>query len=126
MKIISFELTMPNRGSWNGKWSGEDRKYFIIRKFHEKLFKERYQDKLFPMPTDPNKLRPDTKGFYYRWEDGWGANVQAEIVESKEANKRRKISSGFCGYDWMVESILKHGKIYASHEEIPVLEEQKS
>ena len=25
-------------------------------------------------------------------------------------------SQGFHGYDWMVESILRHGKFYADHE----------
>ena len=25
--MIIFELTMPNCGSWNGKWSGEERFY---------------------------------------------------------------------------------------------------
>ena len=27
--IVCFELSMPNVGSWNGKWSGEDRRYII-------------------------------------------------------------------------------------------------
>lgn len=82
---------MPNIGSWNGKWTGSDKKYFVIRK------KIGY--------TKPRK------DYYYNFGDGWGANVCIEQVDAKEAAKRRKISSGFCGYEWMIDSIIIHGNI---------------
>ena len=31
--ILSFELSMPNIGSWNGKWTGSERVYAIIKNF---------------------------------------------------------------------------------------------
>lgn len=33
MFYVSYELTMPNRASWNGRWSGENEKYFIVKRF---------------------------------------------------------------------------------------------
>jgi hypothetical protein len=35
-----------------------------------------------------------------------------EIPDRKTAAKLRKISSGFCGYDWMVRSIMRDGYIH--------------
>lgn len=105
MKLISFELTMPNRGSWNGKWSGEDKRYFIVKSTSDKAFKNKEHFKELEEKGFDN--------FYYRWNDGWGANVRAEIIDSKTASKRRKQSAGFCGYDWMVDSILMDGIIIA-------------
>lgn len=102
MKTLSFELTMPNVGSWNGEWTGSHKKYFIIRKVTAGLFKEKIKPLLNEMPH---------KNFYYNFGDGWGANVKMEIINSCEGNNRRKISSGFCGYDWMVDSIMANGKI---------------
>lgn len=102
MRLISFELTMPNVGSWNGKWSGADRKYYIIKSFSKKFFKD-HLEKHFN-----EKLFAD---FYYNFGDGWGANVTLQVVDSTEASRRRKISAGFCGYEWMVDSILRNGTI---------------
>lgn len=103
--ILSFELTMPNRGSWNGKWSGQDKKYFIIRSISMKYI--RSKDFLHRLTLSVNRR----ENFYYRWSDGWGANVCVEVIDSAEAKRRRKLSSGFCGYDWMVDSIIYHGVI---------------
>lgn len=102
MKHVSFQLTMPNVGSWNGKWTGEDRKYYIVKKFSDKFFKSEVE-KLFTGKT--------YNSWYYNFGDGWGASVSAEIINSVEARKRRKVSRGFCGYNWMVESILRDGVI---------------
>lgn len=105
--IISFELTMPNVASWNGRWSGEGKKYYVVRKAysHEaKRIKELIGEK-------------QSVSWYYRWEDGWGANVSLEIIDAAEGRKRRKITAGFCGYEWMIESILKYNRIFAKHQE---------
>ena len=98
MTNLSFELTMPNVGSWNGKWTGATRKYYIIRKFLKKD-----ESKITEMLKDGS--------YYYNFGDGWGANVAVEKITSKEASRRMKLSSGFAGYDWMVRSIIENGTI---------------
>lgn len=32
-------------------------------------------------------------------------------VDSREAARMRKESKGFCGYNWMVDSIISYGEI---------------
>ena len=54
--------------------------------------------------------------WYYGWSDGWGASVSVREVDAKEARRVRNESKGFCGYEWMVTSILERGKILADHE----------
>lgn len=95
LKIVSFQLTMPNVGSWNGKWTGAAKQYFIIRKLRD--------------TSQFLKGGETENSFRYSWNDGWSANVNCEIIDAKEAAKRRKVSSGFCNYDWMVNNIIDHG-----------------
>ena len=97
--MLSFELTMPNVGSWNGKWTGDGRTYFRTRKVDRK--KE-------------NEL--DEQNFYYDFGDGWGASVKVEKINAREAARRRRKSAGFFGYDWMIDEILQHGKILSIKE----------
>ena len=103
--IISFELTMPNVGSHNGKWTGADNKYYnivVLNKAQKQVVS--------------GLLNSQKTNFYYNFGDGWGANVKMEIVDAREASRRRKNSKGFCGYQWMCEEILQHGKILNSSE----------
>lgn len=103
MRILCFELTMPNVGSWNGKWTGADKKYYIIRKVSDRfLNKQEYLKELIEKGKD---------SWYYNFGDGWGANISVEIIDGTKARKRRKQSKGFAGYDWMVESIILKGII---------------
>jgi len=120
MKTLSFELTMPNVGSWNGKWTGADRKYFVIRRLDNETANKIMADaKTIPIYegfinrqqigyTQPRKC------YYYNFGDGWGANICVEQVDVKEANKRRKNSAGFCGYEWMIDSIIMYDDILNS------------
>lgn len=96
--MIVFELTMPNKGSWNGKWSQEGRCF--ARCFTERSVPKEYWD----------------KDFYYHWNDGWTACVSTRRISSNEAKKIRKASRGFCGYDWMIKSIIKYGMIQYEKE----------
>ena len=99
--MIAFELTMPNVGSWNGIWSGANRRYI----------------KTFPERKVPKELWG--KSFYYRWDDGWGASISVEKISCAEAKKLERISSGFLSYGWMIESIIKNGEIrYKRGQEI--------
>lgn len=91
--MVVFELSMPGRGSWNGGWSGEGM-------LHARVLR----DKDVPKECVG-------KDYFYRWDDGWTACVSTRSVPSSEANKIRKKSCGFCGYDWMIRSICSNGEI---------------
>jgi hypothetical protein len=100
MTMLCFELSMPNRGSWNGGWSGEGRCYARIRKFgRSAAMKEKAAEILA------------AGSYYYGWSDGWGASVSVREVTGSEARKIERRSAGFCGYDWMIDSIIRHGDI---------------
>ena len=98
--ILSFELTMPNVGSWNGKWTGAEQPYFRFRNLSKKEGEKLMQDK-------------KSLNFYYNFGDGWGANIDVKVIDSSTKRKLGKITKGFCGYEWMIDSILKHDKIIA-------------
>jgi hypothetical protein len=96
---IAFELTMPNNNSWNGRWSGEGRRYIrVITTGNTKATREKFE-----------KL---VGGHYYNFGDGWGANVQVKLLaDGNEKRRLMKLSAGFCGYDWMIDSLRWYGKI---------------
>ena len=96
--IICFELTMPNVGSWNGKWTGATKRYFIFKTLQKSKISRLMQNN-------------ETRNFYYNFGDGWGANVKLTQISSKEKQKLNKINAGFMGYDWMVDSIIENDKI---------------
>lgn len=100
MAIVEFELTMPGRNSWNGKWSGEDKAYLHIRNMGLSKKAEARTDEL--VANGP---------YHYNFGDGWRALVRVRKVTAAEAKKSRKRTAGFCGYDWMITSILEHGVI---------------
>lgn len=92
--ILCFELSMPNVGSWNGKWTGEGRFYAKVVNFgRSKKGEDKAQQIL------------DGKYYHYNFGDGWSAGVTVSQVCAPEALRIRRKSSGFCGYDWMVNSI---------------------
>ena len=95
--ILCFELSMPNRGSWNGRWTGENDVH-IITKTDRSIGKKRIQEL-------------DGKSFFYRWEDGWTACVSCRMIDRNEAARLRKRNRGFSGYDWMVRSIIANDRI---------------
>lgn len=91
--MIAFILTMPNCASWNGRWSQEDELHCIVKTNR----------------TVPKEVIG--REFYYNFGDGWTACVEVKEIPAKQANRYRQKSRGFCGYDWMVDSIIKHGEI---------------
>ena len=93
MKRIEFRLSMPNVGSWNGRWSGEGRNYTIVRKISDSWVSKLLSGK-------------NSASWSHRWGDGWSAHISARIVPVGE---RLKKSDGFYGYDWMVSNILAYG-----------------
>ena len=96
-KRVLFRLTMPNAGSWNGRWSGEGQNYILVRSLPEARVKE------LGIP----------KTWHYSWGDGWGANVSARVMDKGE---RAPKSDGFCGYDWMVDRMIRWGTMDCQHE----------
>ncbi len=96
--LFAFTLSMPRNSSWNGRWSGEERVYARVKSFRtEKLIKR--------LKENPSH--------YYNFGDGWCARVDIAEVSRSEAASLRKRSQGFCGYDWMIDSILVNGEILA-------------
>jgi hypothetical protein len=91
---IKFTLSMPSNNSWNGKWSGASKNYFLVRSFRGLNACAKAQEIL------------NHHSFFYNFGDGWGASIRVE-----ECLGRPGKSDGFCAYDWMVESILEHGTI---------------
>lgn len=79
---------MPSNNAWNGKWSGEGNTYTVAKTLPEAKF---------------YGLKPR---YTYSFGDGWVAAVKV-----REAAPREKASNRFCGYEWMIDSILKHGAI---------------
>lgn len=96
MTRVEFRLSMPGRASWNGDWSGEERNFTLDRDL-----------------DDARAVQLSGQSWSYAWPDGWRAEISARIVPVGE---ERKLSHGFGGYDWMVTSLLRYGKIYADHE----------
>lgn len=102
--ILAFELSMPGRNSWNGGWSGEKKRYIIVKSFRGKKQEEKAAKIL-------------ARGYYtYCWEDGWRAGISVTQVDAKQAASLRRVSDGFCGYNWMVQTILDYGEPMADHE----------
>lgn len=94
---------MPGNNSWNGQWSGAGKLYAKIHKV-----------------SDKKSLELDGKSFSYNFGDGWRASVRAHASrDSIDTKQFRKNSKGFCGYDWMVDSILSDGAIYGPSQPKP-------
>ena len=102
MKTLIFELTMPSNNAWNGRWSGDEKCHAKVLRVDEKK---------------ANEL--DGTSHIYNFGDGWVARVNVCISSSRtETIEVKKRSAGFCGYDWMVDEILRFGRILKMNEDI--------
>ena len=103
MKYLLFSLTMPNPPSWNGKWSLANEKHTRARAFSD---------------TEFNNLPQNIIGtHYYCWNDGWTAQINVSVTNSYEKKERHlKNSAGFCGYDWMIDSLIERGEIKSKYD----------
>lgn len=102
MKTLIFQLSMPGNNSWDGKWSGAGRCYAVKRRVVDSL-----ADKL------------TGRSFSYNFGDGWRAGVSAQTADAKTSRTIMKASQGFCGYDWMIDSIIRDGAIYGPTQPKP-------
>jgi len=91
---LSFTLSMPGVQSWNGRWTGEANLYVRV----ESIRNREKAEALIGYHT-------------YGFSDGWRAAVTVEAVTPSQARSLRKKTAGFAGYDWMVKSLVEHGKI---------------
>ncbi len=98
--ILCFVLSMPNTGSWDGNWSGDSELFAKVVNFGLSNEKKQHAESIL-----------DQGSFSYSFGDGWRAGIKVHQIDSKAAAKIKKKTSGFCGYDWMVDSIKKHGLI---------------
>jgi len=90
---ILFELSLPNNSS--------------VRDIYARTVKGIARGK----NKYPNL---EEKGYYYKFSNGYGAHINVRYVQKNEAKDKMKKSKGFCGYDWMIDSILTKGKIIAT------------
>ena len=97
--LLAFSLSMPRVGSWDGKWSQENKLHVRVRNLGRGKRAVERAAKLSGI------------NFYYNFGDGWSARVSVTAVTAAEARALRRRSAGFCGYDWMIDSILDHGVI---------------
>lgn len=104
--ILAFTLTMPGCGSWNGHWTGEGRLYVVTRTFRG-------------AGSVAQRARSRCGDYSYAWSDGWRANVQVREVDASEAARLRRKSRGFCGYEWMIDSLIHSGKIEPPGRDAP-------
>lgn len=99
---------MPGRNSWNGRWSGEETLYAIVRPIRNTQKHREACQKI-----------ADGISYSHNFGDGWRASVSVQIVnDPAKIRKIKKASRGFCGYDWMVENIISHGSASDKKEEV--------
>jgi len=95
---LAFRLFMPGRSSWDGKWSG-DTKFFAVTRSVPVALAEKV------LQGSPNT------SYGYNFGDGWVANVGVSKIDGREKRQIDRKSKGFCGYNWMVDSILDKQRI---------------
>jgi len=98
--ILSFILSMPSNNSWDSHWSGEDKLYAKVISFGNSI-----QAKTHATEILKNRY------YSYNFGDGWTARIDVKEIDANEAAKIKRKSNGFCGYDWMIESIKNNLKI---------------
>ena len=93
--MVVFKLSMPQNNSWNGRWSG-DGDFHIITKPDKCVTKDRIG-----------------KSYYYNFGDGRCACVDVMQLSGNSSEYRKMVRNnrGFCGYDWMVYSIIYNDEI---------------
>lgn len=104
MTVLLFEYGHSRIGSWDGKWSGEGS---VFAK-EVLLTKERKQH-LESLGIDCKKGVKHK--FSHDFGDGWVAEINMTVGNKKDFKEIMKASQGFMGYEWLIDSILKYGKV---------------
>ena len=71
--MLSFHLKMPSVNTWNGKWTGDGKRYYSFREGEKE-----------------QEVGLDGESFHYNFGDGWIASVKVEKISTKEKTKRQK------------------------------------
>lgn len=124
---VEFKLTMPRNNAWNGKWSGRQDNYLLHKEITGKKAVEiglrevemNYKHGFSVVSTKTNNIK---NSWMYDFGDGWLARVNARIMDKGE---RKSKSAGFCGYDWMVDSILRFDEILDTKGRVERYEEEQ-
>ena len=91
---LAFRLTMlchaPLRSSW------QDKNFVACRQFMEQL---------------RTRTIAVNGPYTYRFSDGYTAHISAFVINEAQRNRLLNESDGFGGYEWMIDSIIKHGEI---------------
>lgn len=86
--------------NWNTRYysGGNDRNFSILRVWNA---------------TETKKLGlvDKCKGYHYNFGDGWALNVELRKCSNSELKQYKKECNPYHSYQWMVDSILKFGKI---------------
>lgn len=102
---VGWILTMPAKGSWDGKWAGEDKVHCKIMLHEKSKVGDILQGEI-------------SKSWQYSFGDGWTMNIEAKLVSEEEKAILLKDNAGFCGYDWAIDSIIKHNEIITKNEAV--------
>lgn len=115
---VSFSFRYCNHNTWNGVYTGNNSGNWAIRTYRTKEDKARIKELLNGQ---------ESQTYHYNFEDGWASDVVMQIVDTKEANRRLKHTNGF-SKPWMIDEILKYGRILKRkerHELQQQIKEQK-
>ena len=98
--FIMFRLSMPKNSVWNKKWTGDGKFYAVVKEF---LGRNEVAKAIKILKK---------KHYYYDFKDGWEAKVAVtQIKNGLDVATINKASKGFCGYEWMIDSIINNQKI---------------
>jgi len=100
--ILAFKLSMPNNNALNGTWTGDNTFYARVVNFGRSK----------SAVAKATEIR-DKGYFTYNFGDGWRAGITVTEVDAKEAARIRRKTAGFCGYEWMIDSIRQDMTIVA-------------
>jgi len=95
---VSFELSMLDNNSWDGKWTGDGKLYARVMNVGTSKAARAKWEKLIGQHS-------------FSFRDGWRAQITVRECTGAAARKLRKDSLGFCGYDWMIASLRLWGRI---------------
>ena len=109
---VEFKLTMPGRPSWDNGWSGNG---VVVRELSDADVAELF-DPASEAPAIVDsvervaELTTRQRIWTHGWSDGRIAMVTARVVPLGEEPAE---SDGFNGYEWMIENILRTGRLFA-------------